>query len=154
MSYTLRIIKLGAADLDGATALDITGAGVTVDRSLSGRITVTVPDGTALGTIDPGGVLEAAGETGHTFELLQMTAVSNALYSGGTTNNIQRVIGANAESLIDLTAENGDALRGKLWFQPEVLVAVNTDVGGPHELNIYLKQVEDEDFAGHTLEKP
>lgn len=151
MSYTLRIVKLGAADLDGSTPLDLTAAGVLIDRTLGGTITVTVPDGVALGTIDPGEVLEAAGETGNTYILLQATAVSAAVYSGGTTNNIQRVVGVTSEELADLTATNGAALNGKILFQPDVLIAVNTDVGGPHELNIHIKRLTDDDLTISAL---
>lgn len=52
--YTVEIIKQGAAGLDGTTLLDTSAPGVSVNKSRVGLVAVTVPDGVALGAIDPG----------------------------------------------------------------------------------------------------
>lgn len=151
MSYILQISTVGVADLDGATPLDIDGVGVTVDRTESDRIIVTVPDGTPLGTIDPGQVLQGKGEHGNTYVVLQASVVGAAAFAGGTTNNIRRILGGESEVLTDLTATAGAVLNGKVFFQPDVLLGVNTDVGGPFEINILIKRIDDEDFAEPAL---
>lgn len=158
MLYTLRIIKEGAAVLDGATLLDLANPLVQVDRTVSGVITVTVPDGVALGRIDPGAVIESQQTTGSPYIVQQVSAVSaGGPYPAGGSELVARVTPAagsfqNSEVIQDLGDDAGFPAGSRRVFMAGHTLALTTTVAGPHTLSVLIKQGEDEDFEEGQVE--
>lgn len=161
MNYTLRIIKEGAATLDGSTLLDST---LLVNQDSSGVYIVTVPDGTALGTIDPGQILDAPGiaaglGSGRTFIISTFSIVSaGGSYTGPDTNIVERVTPtagaqANRETLQDLSLNNGLPVDDRRIYMPLHLIAFTTTIAGPHEISLLVTPLEDSDIEGAFVEQ-
>lgn len=159
MIYTLRIVKQGAAVLDGSTLLDLDAPGVTVSSTPGGEITVIVPDGVALGAIDPGSVLErgAQADSGRPYAVCAMSAVSSGGGYTAGTNQFGRTTptaGAqqNSEVIMDLNATGGLPAGARFIFMSGFQLTMETSVAGPHELNFLMKSLDDMDLARSTVE--
>lgn len=147
---TLQFDIEGNAPLDGVSEVSLATPGVTVNVRDNRSYEVRVPAGVPFGRFNFADIIPAIG--GRPVLLSGFTAVSSFPYVG-IGNSLQRttpVIGTQeaVQTLVDLSAQAGMAFFGCPEIFPlDHLLAVSTNVSGPHRVICVLKILDDDDVS-------
>ena len=156
-NYTLQINVASGNALDGATLLDLSAAGVSIDTTTDRTIAVDVPAGLDFGRLNPGEVVErqVAELAGRPLALVSATVVSSGGAYAGAGNTISRVTPSEGATeavqqitdLADVTTLGNEVYGVTEIFPANHLLQFDTAVAGPHRIVLVFKPFEDADLS-------